>query len=89
MFVPGANKMKNSVNNDTVGLSSHKLDESQITATLFKFLSQQKTAPVPTSTVGECKDMRQKILQMSLFPDIYDKHRKVHHPGNVDFGNMD
>lgn len=89
MFVPGANKMKNSVNNDIVGLSSDKLDDSQITMTLFKYVASKKSAPVPTATVGKCNTLRKQVLQLSLFPDIYDKHRKLHHPGNVDFGNMD
>ena len=89
MFVPGANKMKNSVPDETVGLSSHKLDESALTTTLFKYVAGKKVAPVPTGNLGECKSMRQRILQMSLFPDIYDKHKKVHHPGNIDFGNYD
>ena len=89
MFVPGAGNAKATRPDELVGLSSHKLDESQMTASLFKFVASKKTAPVPTGNVGECKDMRVRILQMSLFPDIYDKHKKVHHPGNVDFGNYD
>jgi hypothetical protein len=30
--------------------------------------------------------MRERILQVSLFPDIYDKRGKSRSPGNVDFG---
>lgn len=30
--------------------------------------------------------MRERILQVSLFPDIYDRRGKNSHPGNVDFG---
>ena len=42
MFVPGANKMKIAVPDDTVGLSSHKLDESEITNTLFNYVASDK-----------------------------------------------
>jgi hypothetical protein len=86
MFVKGASAMKNSVNNDTVGLSSEKLDESQLNITLFKYVASKKSAPIPTSTVGKCDTMRKRILQMSLFPDIYDKRAGTRQPGNVDFG---
>ena len=89
MFVPGAGRVQTARPDELVGLSTHKLDESQMTASLFKFVSQKKTAPVPTGTVGECKNMRARVLQMSLFPDIYTKRKIVHHPGNVDFGNKD
>ena len=125
MFVPNANMMKNSVPNDTVGLSSSKLDESQLNTTLFKFIAsdqpsetkqrasdppsekkqrgrfgatarteirqmkKQEQAPIPDGTVGKCQTMREKILQLSLSPTIYRKKQRVHHPGNVDFGNKD
>lgn len=114
MFVPNANKMKNSVPNDTVGISSEKLDESQINMTLFKYVASDKPsdkkqrgrfgatarteikmmkkeeqAPIPDGTVGKCQTMREKILQLSLSPTIYRKKVRVHHPGNVDFGNED
>jgi hypothetical protein len=86
MYVKGASAMKNSISNDTVGLASEKLDESQINTTLFKYVASKKSAPIPTSTVGVCDTMRKRILQMSLFPDIYDKRAGTRHPGNVDFG---
>ena len=89
MFVPGAGKAQAARGNQVVGLRTEKLDESEITNSLFKFVSEKKVAPIPTGTVGECKTLRKKILQLSLFPDIYDKHKKVHHPGNVDFGEDD
>jgi hypothetical protein len=54
---------------------------------LFKFLHAKKEAPVPKGTVGRCQTMRERILQLSLFPDIYDKRGKSRHPGNVDFGH--
>jgi hypothetical protein len=86
MFVNGASAMKNSVQNDTVGISSEKLDESQLNSTLFSYVAKKKSAPVPTGTVGECNTLRKRILQLSLFPDIYDKRANSRHPGNVDFG---
>ncbi len=89
MFVPGAGSIRASVANETVGLSSSKLDDYNINQTLFKFVADKKPAPSPKGTVGKCHNMREQILQLSLFPDIYTKVKKVHHPGNVDFGNMD
>lgn len=56
---------------------------------VFRFVHSKKEAPIPRGTVGKCQTMRERVLQMSLFPDIYDKVKKVHHPGNVDFGEMD
>jgi hypothetical protein len=89
MFVPGAGSGKASQENDVVGLSSMKLDESNINTTLFKYVANKKSAPTPAGTVGHCNTMRERILQVSLFPDIFDKHKRVKHPGNVDFGEMD
>jgi hypothetical protein len=89
MFVPGAGKAKASQANDVVGLSSSKLDDYNINTTLFKFVADKKPAPTPVGTVGKCQTMRERILQMSLFPDIYDRNKRVKHPGNVDFGEMD
>ena len=86
MFIKGASAMKNAVPNDTVGLSSEKLDESQLNSTLFRYVAKKKSAPAPTGTVGECNTLRKRILQMSLFPDIYDKRAGTRQPGNVDFG---
>lgn len=86
MFVNGANSIHSAVPSETVGLSSAKLDDPNINQTLFKFVANKKPAPAPKGTVGECKTMRERILQLSLFPDIYDKHKRVKHPGNVDFG---
>jgi hypothetical protein len=45
-----------------------------------------KQAPVPEGTVGNADKMRKEILQLSLFPDIYTKVKRVQHPGNTDFG---
>lgn len=44
-----------------------------------------KQAPVPEGTVGNADKMRKEILQLSLFPDIYTKVKRVQHPGNTDF----
>lgn len=75
--------------NHSIGLNSEKMDEMAINLALFKFVHGHKQAPVPKGTTGECNTLRKRILQLSLFPDIYDKHKKVHHPGNTDFGEMD
>jgi hypothetical protein len=45
-----------------------------------------RQAPVPDGTVGKADKMRKEILQLSLFPDIYTKVKRVQHPGNTDFG---
>ena len=45
-----------------------------------------RQAPVPEGTVGNADKMRREILQLSLFPDIYTKVKRVQHPGNTDFG---
>lgn len=53
---------------------------------VMKFVNRKQMAPTPKRTVGQCTTMRERILQMSLFPDIYDKRGKLRSPGNVDFG---
>jgi hypothetical protein len=77
---------KSTVSNVSIGLNSEKMDEMNINFALFKFLHNKKEAPVPKGTVGGCQTMRERILQLSLFPDIYDKRGKSRSPGNVDFG---
>jgi len=89
MYVPGAGRTPTAKPNDVVGLNSSRLDESNINNTLFQYVSSKPSPPAPKGTVGECKTMRERILQVSLFPSVYRKVGKVHHPGNVDFGNMD
>ena len=74
------------VSNQSIGLNSEKIDEMNLTNALFKFLHAKKQAPTPTQTVGECNTLRKRILQVSLFPDIYDKRANKRSPGNVDFG---
>ena len=88
MNVPGAGMTKATKENDVVGLNSYKLDESNVGRTVFKYIAAKPQAPTPKGTVGECKKMRERSRQMSLFPTIY-RQTKVHHPGNVDFGNLD
>jgi hypothetical protein len=74
------------VSNTSIGLNSEKIDEMNLPNALFKFLYNKKQAPIPTRTVGQCNTLRERILQVSLFPDIYDKRGKSRSPGNVDFG---
>lgn len=50
---------------------------------------KEEQAPVPKGTVGNAEKMRESILQLSLSPTIFRKKARVHHPGNVDFGNND
>ena len=45
-----------------------------------------KQSPVPEGTVDAEQKLRIEILQLSLFPDIYTKVKRVQHPGNTDFG---
>jgi hypothetical protein len=75
------------VSNQSIGLNSEKIDEMNLTNALFKFLHTKKQAPTPTQTVGGCNTLRKRILQVSLFPDIYDKRANKRSPGNVDFGD--
>lgn len=75
------------VSNVSIGLNSEKIDEMNLPNALFKFLHAKKEAPVPKGTVGECNTLRKHILQLSLFPDIYDKRANKRSPGNVDFGD--
>ena len=77
---------KSTVSNVSVGLNSDKLDEMNINFAVFKFLHTKKEAPIPKGTTGKHQTMRERILQLSLFPDIYDKRAKSRSPGNVDFG---
>lgn len=73
--------------NHTIGLNSEKIDEMNVNFAVFKFVHGQKQAPIPKGTTGTCNGLRERILQMSLFPDIYDKRAKLRSPGNVDFGD--
>jgi hypothetical protein len=73
--------------NQSIGLNSDKLDEMNTTFAVFKYIAGKKQAPIPKGSTGECNTLRKRILQMSLFPDIYDKRAKLRSPGNVDFGD--
>ena len=80
---------KSTVPNASIGLNSDKIDEMNLNYALMKYVNKMTMAPIPKRTVGKCNTLRKEILQLSLFPDIYDKNKKVRHPGNVDFGEMD
>ena len=86
MDQPTSRHAKSTVPNHKIGLNSDKIDEINLESATFRFLYGKKEAPTPKKTVGKCQGMREKILQMSLFPDIYDKVKTVRHPGNVDMG---
>ena len=75
------------VSNASIGLNPEAPNEMNLPMATFKFLYGMKEAPKPRGTVGKCSSMRERILQMSLFPDIYDKRGKSHYYGNVDFGH--
>ena len=72
--------------NYSVGLNSDNIGDPSINPAVFRYLATKKDAPTPTGTVGKCQTLRERILQVSLFPDIYDKRGKLRNPGNVDFG---
>ena len=72
--------------NPNVGLNSDRIDDPSINPAIFRFLAGKKEAPVPTGSVGTAGTMRERILKMSLFPDVFDKRGKLRNPGNVDFG---
>ncbi len=75
------------VPNSRVGFTTDNKDEINLNHAIFKFLSTKKEAPPPQGTTGRATTMRERILQVSLFPDIYDKKAKLRNPGNVDFGD--
>lgn len=78
---------KNTIPNEAIGLNTGRLDEIDINTVTFKYLHSKHEAAIPTGSVGGCKTMRERILQLSLFPDIYDKRGHSKYPGNVDFGH--
>jgi hypothetical protein len=86
MDQPVAQFKKSTVPNLAIGLNSDKLDESNINGAVWRYVSRKQMAPIPKQNVGACNTMRKRILQMSLFPDIYDKRGKSRSSGNVDFG---
>jgi hypothetical protein len=72
--------------NASIGLNSENLGDSNINSANWRFLAAMKDAPPPKGTTGKSTTLRERILQLSLFPDIYDKRGKSRSPGNVDFG---
>ncbi len=93
-------KHQTALPNNKVGLESASISESNFSEQVYRFIAEKhsgrammgdtvKQAPIPKGTVAPCETLRKRILQLSLFPDIYTKVKKVHHPGNVDFGEMD
>lgn len=83
---PTTKKSKTTLPNVAIGLNSDNLGDSNINSACWRFVHLQKEAPVEKGNIGKTQTMRQRILQLSLFPDIYDKVKSVKHPGNVDFG---
>ena len=77
---------KSTLPNTSIGLNSDKLDESNINQAVWRYVSKKQMAPIPKRNVGQTSTLRARILQLSLFPDIYDKRGKSRSPGNVDFG---
>lgn len=51
--------------------TSEELERSAAITSMFK----EKTAPPPRGTVGSETSLRGRILQMSLFPNIFNKGR--------------
>lgn len=86
MDQPTSKKTKSTVPNHSIGLNSDRLDDMNINYAVFTYYNKKAMAPAPKGSVGACDTMRKRILQVSLFPDIYDKNKKVRQPGNVDFG---
>lgn len=73
MDQPVSKNAKSTVPNHSIGLSTDKIEEINIPVAVMKFIHGKQIAPTPERTVGQCNTMRERILQMSLFPDIYDK----------------
>jgi len=86
---PTTKKSKTTLPNVAIGLNSDNLGDSNINSASWRFVHLQKESPVGKGNLGKCQTMRQRILQLSLFPDIYDKVKYVKNPGNVDFGDHD
>jgi len=86
MDQPVSKKNKSTLPNSAIGLNSGNLGDSDINSANWRYLQSMKEPPAPRGTVGQCVTLRERILQLSLFPDIYDKRGKLRSPGNVDFG---
>lgn len=86
---PTTKKSKTTIPNDAIGLNSQNLGDSDINSATWRFVALQKEPAVGKGEIGKTQTMRTRILQLSLFPDIYDKVKYVKNPGNVDFGDHD
>ena len=89
MDQPATKKSRSTLPNHAIGLNGANIAESDINSATWRFVSMTKEASVGKGNVGKTQTMRQRILQLSLFPNIYEKVKRVNHPGNVDFGEMD
>ena len=85
MDQPTTSKARSTLPNTSLGLVVEN-DEMAINQAVFRFVHAKKQAPIPKRNVGSCQTMRERVLQMSLFPDIYDKRGGTRHIGNVDMG---
>lgn len=62
--------------NSFIGLKTNGTDQVNFDTSVFKFLATQKQAPIPKYTVGKAQSLRERILVVSLFPDIYTRTQK-------------
>jgi len=90
-------KHQTTLPSESIGLDPNKIDERKMEERVYQYVAKEhskralsgdtlKQAGVPKGTVAPERKLRKEILQLSLFPDIYTKVKKVQHPGNVDFG---
>ena len=65
------------VPNSAIGLGEpgKPAGEIALPVSLFKYIHAQKEAPAPKQTVGKAQTLRERILTVSLFPDIYTRHK--------------
>lgn len=62
--------------NSSIDLKINGTDQINFDTSVFKFLATQKQAPIPKYTVGKAQSLRERILVVSLFPDIYTRTQK-------------
>jgi hypothetical protein len=79
----------------SIGLNPDRIDEASFNDAVYKYIAREHSkrglmgdtleqAPVPKSTVGEANNLRKRILQMSIAPDIYmNKHLKIKSPNRL------
>lgn len=74
---------KSTLPNSSIGLDSEKIDERRIEEQVYRHLAKQDTtgiaeSPVPKGTVAPAHELRKRILQLSLAPDVYmNRHLKM------------